>query len=207
MSRSTSLILAAILGGAVVGVIVWFARPQPAMPSAPAVSQPSPVAAAPAVTAKPAAGATASAPQPELPPWAAGAGGGTPAAGGGLAGALDRHPVDPGKAAGLARIRARMTQLTAQGRHPTPAEMNDVLGDLEKVEGSSVVAGVDIGALRQNLVRVDEMRKLGEELKVESQKPGGGDKQKVNRLLARLQQLQSQMNLNLTVASPATTAR
>jgi len=193
MSRIAPMILAAALGGAVVGGIVWFTRPAP--PATPAAAPET--AAATAASAAAPAGAGQTAP----PPWANADG-----SAGGLGAAIGAAPIDPKKAQARAEIRSRITALTANGRHPTPSEMNALLGDLERVEGSSVISGVNIGALRSNLVKVDEMQRLGMEMKAETEKPGGGNPQKVQEILARLQKLQSEMRLDITVPTPAPSA-
>lgn len=115
-------------------------------------------------------------------------------------------PVDPQKTAARAAVRARLAQLTANGRHPTLAEMNDVLGQMERAEGSSVVAGVNLEAVRTNLVQVEKLRRLGKALQAEAQKPGGGDKQKLHELMRQMQQVEAQMRYDVSAAPPSTSA-
>lgn len=203
MTRSVSLVLAAVLGGVLVGGIVWFAKPAAPVASStpPPSSVSAPVSAATARTPSMAAGGAA---QTQAPPWAGAVDG---SAGNlqpmGMAAAIHAAPVDPAKAKARAAIRARLAELTAGGRHPTPGEMSGVLADLERTEGSSAVGGVNIEALRNNLDKVSEMQKLGAELSAEAQQPGGGDKQKIEQILSRVRQLQSEMQSNIIVASPA----
>jgi len=188
MSRAAPIILAAALGGVVVGAIVWFARPAPPPQVAPVTAQTQEAApAAPANTGQP-------------PPWAAN---GNTSVGADLGPAIGPARGDPKKRAAREAIRAKILALTANGRQPTPAEMNVVLSELERVEGSSVISGVNVGALRNNLVKVDEMQKLGEQMKNESSKPGGGDPQKIKDIMARLQKLQSEVRLDISAPNPA----
>lgn len=205
MNRSVSLILAAIVGGVVVGGVVWFSKPPPPpAPSANSATRPAPVEA-PVATGNNEPG-QATAPS-QLPPWADGAGVVNHPASTSLASAISTSSRDPEKTRQRAALRARLHKLTADGRHPSIAELNDVLGDMERVEGSPVVAGVDIGALRQNLAAVDKLQKLSLELQTESQKPGGGDKQKIQDILAQLKQIQADMDLNIAVPTPAAAAQ
>lgn len=206
MTRSASLILAAVLGGIVVGGIVWLTKPEPV--TTPAVPQ----ATSPLATKPPATLAnTLPAPSPsQAPPWADSSGVVAGPSSASLASAISMSPSKRSeKARQRDAIRARIQKLTANGRHPTPAEMNDVLGDLERVEGSSALGGVNIAALRENLVAVDKLQKLSLELQAESQKPGGGDKQKIQSILAQLKQIQANMNYNVAapVGTPAVTPR
>ncbi len=200
MTRSTSLILAALLGGIVVGGIVWFMKPDATNVST-APQTAAPTASRPQVPATPTA---PSAGPSQTPPWADASGVAAAPSSISVAPAISLSPEDKEKARQRAAIRARILKLTANGRHPTPAEMNDVLGDLERVEGSPVIAGVNVGALRKNLVAVDKMQKLSIELQAESQKPGGGDKEKIQNILAQLKQIQAQMNYAITAAPSAT---
>jgi hypothetical protein len=188
MSRVAPMIIAAALGGLVVGGIVWFARPAPpAVAQAPANTTQMPDASitTPANTASPA-------------PWADSS---TAPTGADLGPAIRSVSTDPKKKMAREAIRAKILSLTANGRQPTPAEMNAVLGELERVEGSSVISGVNVGALRNNLSKVDEMQRLGLEMKNESTKPNGGDPKKLKELMERLQKLQTEMRTD--IAAPA----
>ncbi len=199
MTRSASLILAAVLGGIVVGGIVWVSKPDTV--PVPAASQTSsPTAAKPPT---PPANSAQAPSASQAPPWADASGVAAAPSSISVASAISASPRDPEKARQRDAIRARIQKLTANGRHPTPAEMNQVLGDLERVEGSPVVAGVDIGALRKNLVAVDKLQKLSRELQTESQKPGGGDKKRIQQILAQLKQIQSEMNYSAATVRPA----
>lgn len=193
MSRIAPMIIAATLGGIVVGGIVWFARPAPPAPAA------APVVSAAPVTVSPTPASTGPA-----PPWA---GNTAPSsAGNDLSAVFGATSADPKKNAARQAVRAKIASLTANGRHPTPAEMNVVLGDLERIEGSSIISGVNVGALRSNLVKVDEMQRLAEEMKVESQKPNGGDPEKSKQILARLQKLQGEMRMDIAAPTATTPA-
>lgn len=204
MNRNTSLILAAVIGGVVVGGVVWFSKPtMPPAPPASTASRAVPVQTPVALGKNVPVQATAPS---QVPPWADGAGVVNGPASTGIASAISTSSRDPEKTRQRAALRARLHKLTAGGRHPSIAELNDVLGDMERVEGSPVVAGVDIGTLRKNLAAVDKLQKLSLELQTESQKPGGGDKQKIQNILAQLKQIQADMNLNAAALAPAPTA-
>lgn len=187
MSRIASLVVAGVIGGLLVGSVVWFVRPPAALPAANAES---------AAAATPVSPPAAVAPLGEAPPWAATSADAPPP---GLGDAISTLPSDPARAAARDALRSRLGALTAGGRRPSPAEMNQLLADLERTEGSHVIGGVNIGALRSNLVKVEEMQQLGVQMKAEAEKPGGADQEKVKAILARLQKLQSEMRLDLTV--------
>lgn len=202
MTRGVSMLMAAVLGGIVVGGVVWFAKPAATSPAATPAQMP-----APASTVVAGAAPLAAATEAAAPPWAAGGDAVASVQAPGLGAAISAAPVDPVKAQARAALRTRLLTLTAGGRHPTPEEMNVVLGELQRIEGSSTIGGVDIGALRNNLGKVNEMQKLSAELTAQTQLPGGGDKQKIQQLLTRVRQLQSEMQLNVAVAPAATTPR
>ena len=189
MSRPIQIVGAAAAGGLVVGLIMWFARP-PQTPVAPPLQVTE--VAAPVASTAPTSVAAA-------PPWADSAAT-APIT---LPDLRSSAKASPQKQAAREAIRQKIAGLTANGRQPTPAEMNVVLADLERVEGSSVISGINVGAVRNNLVKVDEMQRLGEQMKTESTKPGGGDIQKLNAMMARIQKLQSEMRLDITVSPPA----
>lgn len=189
MSRTVQIVGAAAAGGLVVGLIMWFARPvqSPATP-------PSQAAVA-AVPVESAAVTSVAAP----PPWADSTATGPIV----LPDLRSAAKANPQKQAAREAIRQKIAELTANGRQPTPAEMNVVLAELERVEGASIISGINVGAVRNNLIKVDEMQRLGEQMKAESTKPGGGDVQKLNAMLARIQKLQSEMRLDIAVPPPA----
>jgi len=189
MSRATPLIIAAALGGLVVGGIVWFARPAPPAPPAPVADMQATGAAAVATPSNTGA----------PPPWAEPSAAPT---GADLGPAIRNTQADPKKRAAREAIRTKILSLTANGRQPTPAEMNAVLGELERVEGSSVISGVNVGALRSNLSKVDEMQRLGMEMKDESSKPNGGDPAKLKDIMNRLQKLQAEMRTDIAAPAP-----
>ena len=206
MSRAASLLLAALFGGAVVGGIVWLTRPAPVHVPTPARSTPAAVSPATQTAANPAM-ATPSGSNASAPPWAGRAGATGASAPTNIGAAISLSPADKNKARQRAALSARIHKLTANGRHPTPAEMSSVLGDMERMEGKSVIAGVDIQALRQNLVNVQKLQRVSQQLQAESQKPGGGDKQKIQDLMAQLKQIQSNMRYDIAKSGPATPVR
>lgn len=194
MSRVAPLIIAAALGGLVVGGIVWFARPAPPAPSAPVADMQ--VTGVTPVSTPSSAGAP--------PPWAETS---TAPTGADLGPAIKNVSTDPKKQAAREAIRAKILSLTANGRQPTPAEMNGVLAELERVEGSSVISGVNVGALRNNLSKVDEMQRLATEMKDESAKPNGGDQAKLKDIMGRMQKLQSEMRTDIAAPAPVAPQR
>lgn len=204
MNRGASLVLAAVLGGVVVGGIVWLTRPAPApVPAAAPVPGTTQPASPGAPGGSGAATQTTSPSNADVPPWADRTGAVNGAAAPGIGAAISLSPADQEKARQRAALRTRIQNLTANGRHPTPAEMDSVLGDLERVEGKPVVAGVDLAALRQNLAAVQKLQRISQQLQAETQRPGGGDKKKIEALLAELRQVQAGMNYNVGKLPPA----
>jgi hypothetical protein len=77
----------------------------------------------------------------------------------GLAGLAGSSPAGQGLPIGkpgapsIEGIQQRLQALVANGRQPTAKEVDAVLADLQKNQGSNVVGGVNLQALRDNLAR------------------------------------------------------
>lgn len=103
--------------------------------------------------------------------------------------------VDPARAnaPSIAQIQSRL-QAIAGSKKPDIAELDKVLAELEKNQGSSVIAGVDIGALRDNLARADRMQRIALEVQALSAlAPGPDTTASLQAKVNEIQQLQSGM--------------
>lgn len=193
MNRALPWLLAGLLGAAIGGAVVWLARPDAPPAAAPAT--------APASVPTPATPSTGAASAPAMPaapasppPWLAGDGGSAaqaPAPGGG---AQPGAPADP---QAMAALQDKFARIIEGGRQPSPAEVEALLGELERAQGSSVVGGVRIDVLRSNLLKSQQMQVLAEEIQRLAEQPGGPDQQAIQRKLAELQKLQSELRLDL----------
>lgn len=195
MNRILPWLLAGLIGAAVGGAVVWFTRP--ADPPAP-LATPSPATAPAQAPAAPATGTPPAAQMPTAPaappPWLTGEPGSTapaPAPGGAP------QPGAPADPQAMAALQEKFSRLIEGGRQPAPAEVEALLGELERAQGSSVVGGVRIDVLRSNLVKSQQMQALAEEIQRLAEQPGGPDQQAIQRKLAELQKLQSELRLDL----------
>ncbi|GHU31407.1 hypothetical protein AGMMS50256_19830 [Betaproteobacteria bacterium] len=69
------------------------------------------------------------------------------------------------------RVQQKMQELTANGRKPSPAELDPLLQELVEIQGTSNIGGVNLQALRDNLKVADRMQTLAKELEAEIKKP------------------------------------
>ncbi|MDR2112280.1 MAG: hypothetical protein LBQ62_04140 [Candidatus Accumulibacter sp.] len=87
----------------------------------------------------------------------------------------------------MRRLQQRLRELTANGRKPTPMELDPILQELTEIQGSTRIAGMDIQALRDNLKVADRIQKLAQELEAEARKPQAQrDNAKIQRLQAAI---------------------
>lgn len=173
---------------AVLVALLWRAGPAPALP-APALTAPEPMLAPPQPTAPaPAVGTDAALPYDSAPaPWAA------PTLGTELP-AIDALQGNAGseQQRRLLDLHARLQQLSAPGRQPAPAEVADVLRELEAVQGP-VVGGVDLRALRGNLEVAGRMQALAAEIGELTADGATPDPMLLEAKAAELRQLQQQL--------------
>lgn len=116
-------------------------------------------------------------------------------------GALLPAPPPPGAApaqgasataGGMAAIQQRLQRLAASG-HPDVHELDSVLADLQRNQGSAVVAGVDLQALRDNLARSQHIQDLAQQMQALAASPSPETTPKLQALMAEIQRTQSQM--------------
>ncbi len=99
-------------------------------------------------------------------------------------------------------LQAKLAAMTAGGKTPAMKDLDAVLADLQKINGSTDVAGVNLSALRNNLARADEIQRLGKEMQALSQAPGKQDLPKIQSIMAEIQKQQAGMVTDVR-SSPA----
>lgn len=162
--------------------------------STPSLTPPSPARSiAPAQTSRlGSADGTISQSSPSTPgnttaPWLSRASGAKPAA-----------TTPPGIAVGkegapsLESIQQRLQRIAASSQ-PSTRELDAVLADLQRNQGSKVVAGVDLQALRDNLVRNERIKQLAEQIRIIAASPGPDTASKLQPLMAEIQRQQAAM--------------
>lgn len=175
--------------------------PVTAMPPAQSGAGAAPVAMPPGASVPPVAadGAGRVPADPSAAPWLGSAGarasapGSAPSMAAGRAGAPS-----------LDDIQKRLQAMLAQPQ-PDVREVDAVLADLQRNQGSTVVAGVDLQAVRDNLARSERIRQISVEMQALAAKPGPDVPAQLQSRMAEIQRLQAGMTGN--VAAPAGAAR
>ena len=90
-------------------------------------------------------------------------------------------------------IQQRLQALVADGRQPTPSEVDLVLADLQKNQGSNVVAGVDLQVMRDNLAHTNRIAEIAKEIQGIAANPAKGDELRIAALVAEMQRRQGAM--------------
>ena len=106
---------------------------------------------------------------------------------------ISAGPADTNKAKAYEVLQAKLAAMTAGGKTPPMKELDAVLADLQKINGSTDVGGVNLSALRNNLARADEIQRLGKEMQALSQTPGKQDMPKIQAIMAEIQKQQAGM--------------
>lgn len=119
------------------------------------------------------------------------------------------NPRDAEKQKRLAELQAMQADLLRQiqeGKQPDTRQVDATLARLQELEGSPIVAGVNIPAVRHNLEKAHQLQQLAQEMEREAKKPGGPDMNRLNAQMAQLQRLQSQLRTDVSVNQPGTPA-
>jgi hypothetical protein len=104
--------------------------------------------------------------------------------------------MSPEKMARLEVLKGKFEKLSASP-NPDMEEADALLGELIEIQGTSVIAGVDFAVMRQILRMSNDLQKLANEVKAESEKPRP-DQEKMKRLTRKMQDLQGQLQARLT---------
>jgi hypothetical protein len=108
------------------------------------------------------------------------------------------------RAGRIRQLQEKMRALTANGRQPSPMEMDPILRELAEIQGSNTVGGVDLQVLRDNLKVADRMQKLAQDLAVEARKPAAEqDAEKIRSLQAAILQEQRGLRLDFMAGGAA----
>lgn len=110
-------------------------------------------------------------------------------------------PVGRPDAPSLSSIQQELQALTAAGRQPTPAEVEQVLAKLQANQGSAVVAGINLETLRANLRIAEQMRMVAAEVQHLAAQPTPENTARMQQLSAQLLQLQGQLQADVRAPS------
>jgi hypothetical protein len=109
-----------------------------------------------------------------------------------------------------ARMRAAMSRLEKlQGqKDPDPKAVDDALAEVERAHGSSVLQGVRLDVLRENLRVAARMQKAAGELQSLQQRSAAGElkpaqQAELNQKLAEMETLQRELRMDFFVSNPA----
>lgn len=96
-------------------------------------------------------------------------------------------------------LQRRAAALTANGRQPSPAEVDQLLADIQRTQGKNEVGGVDLATLRENLAHASEIQRLALEIKQVAEQPGKPDVARIQALMAQIQQQQAGIRADVRV--------
>lgn len=105
------------------------------------------------------------------------------------------------KIAALTNIQQRLFSATTGGKTLDPKELDKVLVDLTKAQGSDVVGGVNISALRETLSSAAKLQILAKQMEQEA-KQAQPDSEKIQALMAQIQAAQAGLKLPV-IQAPA----
>ncbi|MDR1530156.1 MAG: hypothetical protein LBS40_07175 [Burkholderiales bacterium] len=106
------------------------------------------------------------------------------------------------KVAKLKELQTKFKNLSSGDKTPDIEELDRLLGELIAIQGASVVGGVDLNILRQNLRVAQEVQGLAKELEEESKKPSP-DQNRVLDITRKIQALQSELKTNIMAGGAA----
>jgi hypothetical protein len=95
----------------------------------------------------------------------------------------------------LQALQKKFETLSVQGE-PNIAEVDALLNELIEIQGSSVIAGVDLNVVRQNLRIAGDLQQVAKEMEAE-QKASAPDAARLENLRQRAAALQNQLTASL----------
>lgn len=101
------------------------------------------------------------------------------------------------KAKAYEMLQAKLAAMTAGGKPPNSKDLDAILAELQQINGSTDVGGVNLAALRNNLARAEEIQRLGKEMQTISQSPTKQDAARLQSLMAEIQQQQAGMVMDI----------
>lgn len=199
MKRATLWLMVAVLAvAAAIAALFMRGNEGADRKAAAAPEASSPAVAAPPVVSAPVAVAPAAPPVPA--PWerpaGTDAGPATARAAGTASASTDKEAAARDeRMRALEKVSARLQALRASNR-ADPAEVDKALGDLERIQGSSVVGGVDLSVVRASLraaTRMQELQKEIEQLRPATGEPTEANKAKLAEKYKEMQAVIAQM--------------
>lgn len=200
MGQLKGILIGIILGALAAGGTAWWMVHQRAIQLTSIAPQPSsaPASPTPVQPTSPAGSPKPTAPPPITPPWA-----NSGEAGEGKRPAQAQKELQAAreKSKRLHKVMQTYQQMVRDGRQTDPNAVSHLVDQLQKAEGSSVVNGIDLNALRNNLKVASQIKALAQKIEAES-KSTHPDKQKLDGYLDELKQLKGQINHHYVVKSP-----
>lgn len=98
-------------------------------------------------------------------------------------------------------LQGKMATMTAGGRTPQAKELDTILAELQQINGSTEVGGVNLSALRNNLARAEEIQRLGKQMQLIAEAPGKQDLPKLQSLMAEIQLQQAGLVIDVRAKS------
>lgn len=199
MKRATLWLMVAVLAvAAAIAALFMRGNEGADRKAAAAPEASSPAVAAPPVVSAPVAVAPAAptVPAPWERPAGTDAGPATARAAGAASASTDKEAAARDeRMRALEKVSARLQALRASNR-ADPAEVDKALGDLERIQGSSVVGGVDLSVVRASLraaTRMQELQKEIEQLRPATGEPTEANKAKLAEKYKEMQAVIAQM--------------
>lgn len=103
----------------------------------------------------------------------------------------------------LKDLQTRFRELSVDGKAPDIDELDRLLDELVGIQGTSVIAGVDLNVLRQNLWVAKEVQALAKELEEESKKPKP-DQNRMLEITKEIQEVQRKLRTDIMAGNHAT---
>jgi len=201
MGQLKGILIGIILGALAAGGAAWWMVHQSAVQLTPIAPLP-PTASAPPAPVQPQPPSDSpkpAGPPPITPPWANGG-----AAAGGKSPAQVQQELQAAreKSERLHKVMQTYQQMVREGKQTDPKAVSHLLDQLQEAEGSSVINGIDLNALRNNLKVASQIKAVAQKIEAES-KSAHPDKQKIDEYLDELNQLKGQINRHYVVKSPS----
>jgi len=98
-------------------------------------------------------------------------------------------------------LQGKMAAMTAGGRTPQAKDLDAILAELQQINGSTEVGGVNLSALRNNLARAEEIQRLGKQMQLIAEAPGKQDLPKLQSLMAEIQLQQAGLVIDVRAKS------
>ncbi|MDR0771397.1 MAG: hypothetical protein LBE75_09455 [Burkholderiales bacterium] len=103
----------------------------------------------------------------------------------------------------LKNLQTRFKEISAGGKTPDIEELDKLLSELVEIQGTSVIAGVDLNVLRQNLRVAQEVQALAKEMEAESKKPNPNSN-RILEITKEIQVMQGKLRTDIMVGGGTT---